>query len=112
MNGKRNRQWGHKFEQDIARWWRTLGFGCVTSRAESKSLDDAGIDLVLDAPFDCQLKATEKLGSAHTILAKMKPRKGRYKALFHKRKRQGVTVTLSLEDFGEIISKLKKDGIF
>ena len=111
MSGKRSRVKGHAFERDMAKWWRDLGFNCVTSRAESKRLDAAGIDLVLDAPFDVQCKANEKLGPPHKVLGEIEDRPGRYRVLFHKLNRSGVCVSMTLEDFGELIQMLKTEGI-
>lgn len=46
-NLKRNRARGNDYERKIARELRELGFpGVVTSRAESKSMDDKKIDLI------------------------------------------------------------------
>lgn len=45
--GNRNRSAGIKAEQKIAQELRDLGFdGVVTTRAESKNLDDQGVDLM------------------------------------------------------------------
>lgn len=61
-NLKRNRARGNAYEVQIAKELRDLGFtGVVTSRSESKSIDDRKVDLV-DVEnklfFNPQLKAT------------------------------------------------------
>ena len=61
-NLKRNRARGNAYEVQIAKELRDLGFtGVVTSRSESKSMDDRKVDLV-DVEnklfFNPQLKAT------------------------------------------------------
>lgn len=62
-NLKRNRQRGHDFERKIAQELRDLGFSVVTSRSESKSMDDKKVDLIdteNKLPCNLQLKATIK----------------------------------------------------
>jgi len=57
MNGKRNRTKGHDLERDCASLFRNLGFSFAkTTRAESKTLDDAGVDIA-NIPFLVQCKA-------------------------------------------------------
>jgi Holliday junction resolvase len=61
---------GHKFEQKIAKELRELGFNVVTSRSESKSMDDNKVDLVdKDNKLPCaiQLKATQAIPSYFAI---------------------------------------------
>jgi hypothetical protein len=46
-NGKRNRAAGNKFELDRCKQWQGVGYPqVVTSRSESRSRDDAKIDLM------------------------------------------------------------------
>ena len=63
-NLKRNKARGSDYERVIAQELRDLGFsGVVTSRAESKSMDDKKVDLIdkeEKLPFYPQLKATIK----------------------------------------------------
>lgn len=53
---------GSRYEQQIAKELRDLGFtGCVTARSESKSTDDNKIDIIDKdgkLPFNIQLKKT------------------------------------------------------
>lgn len=102
---------GHTFERAMAKMFREMGWDkCVTSRLESKSKDDAGIDLCNTDPFQVQCKAVEKLGSLHDVLAKM-PQNHNYNIVLHKRNRSGVIVAMTLEDFKEIVEKLIANGI-
>ena len=95
----------------MAKMFRNMGWDrCVTSRLESKSKDDAGIDLCNTDPFQVQCKAVEKLGSLHDVLAKM-PQNQHYNIVLHKRNRSGVIVAMTLEDFKEIVEKLIANGI-
>lgn len=102
---------GSDYERKIAKEFREYGFSnCKTSRFESKMLDDAGVDLTNTGFFNVQLKAVERLGSYHDILTSM-PKDNNYNVIFHKRNRKGETVTMSKEDFYEIMEMLIKTGI-
>ena len=62
-NPKSARRKGHEFERKIAQELRDLGFsGIVTSRSESKSMDDKKVDLIdTEHKLNCllQLKSTQ-----------------------------------------------------
>ena len=56
-SGSYSRKKGHNYERALAIIFRNLGFKyCRTSRAESKLLDDCGVDLT-NLPFLVQAKA-------------------------------------------------------
>lgn len=63
-NLKNNKRRGNLYECKIAKELRDLGYtGIVTSRSESKSMDDMKIDLIdkhNKLPFYCQIKRTIK----------------------------------------------------
>ena len=99
------RQKGKQFELDIIKWFNSRGYNSVSSRSESKRTDDAGVDLCYTKPFNVQCKAVEKLGSVHEIIKGM-PSDTNYNLVFHKKNRKGVMVTMSMEDFGEILDML------
>ncbi len=108
MANSRNK--GHGYERDVAKFFRELGFSCTTSRYSNKQLDNEGkIDLCMDV-FSVQCKAVERLGSPHTELAKIQDFPGKYRLLFHKKKRQGTTVSMGLSDFREILEMLIAHG--
>lgn len=97
---------GNRFELDIRDWFKELGWTrAVSSRSESKSKDDKGIDLCYTEPFEVQCKHVEKLGSIHDILAKM-PKGTHYNLVFHKRNRKGTIVAMTIEDFRELLQML------
>lgn len=92
------RKKGHAFELVIRDVFIDLGYtDCVSSRSESKNLDDKGVDLCYTGPFHAQCKAVENLGSLHKILASMP--KEKLNLVFHKRNRQGTIVAMDLETF-------------
>ena len=97
---------GHKYELDVVKLFKSLGWDCVTSRSESKRTDDAGVDICYTAPFQIQAKAWERAASYHEVLAKMPQKKGTYNLLFHKRNRQGSVVVMKQEDFVELLEML------
>lgn len=84
---------------------------CKTSRNESKSKDDAGIDLCNTDPFYIQAKAVEKLGSVHDILSKMPKHNGIYNLVWHKRNHKGSIVCMTEEDFLKMLDLLIESGI-
>jgi hypothetical protein len=91
---------GNAFEVKFCNRLKAIGFSALTSRNESKRLDDAGVDIVTDAPFFFQLKAVERLEPVHKILAKMP--KDKTRAVVHKRNREGVVVSMFYEDFEKL----------
>ena len=107
MAGKINaRKKGATYELQIRDWFKELGWkDAVSSRSESKNMDDKGVDLCYTAPFAVQAKAVEKLGSIHDILAKM-PNDSNYNLVFHKKNRKGTIVAITIEDFKEILQML------
>jgi hypothetical protein len=97
--GRSARQKGHQYELTVRDYFRELGYkDCVSSRSESKNLDDKGVDLCYTGPFNVQCKAVENLGSLHKIIASM-PDDHKFNVVFHKRNRQGTIVAMDLDSF-------------
>ena len=75
----------------------------VTSRAGSLELDNQGVDILTDAPFNIQAKFVERLSpGAHEILKEMKRRNVNPRnanILAHKRSGKGVIISMDLEAF-------------
>jgi hypothetical protein len=93
------RKKGHGYELLIRDFFKDLGYSdCVSSRSESKNLDDKGVDLVFTGPYWVQCKAVESLGSIHKILDSM-PKEEKLNLVFHKRNRQGTIVAMDIESF-------------
>lgn len=106
------REKGARFECSLADFFRSLGYSeCVTSRSESKRLDDLGVDLCYTDPWQVQAKAVENLGSGHTTLQKMPKTKGKINLLFHKKNYQGTIVSMTQQDFTKILTLLIDNGI-
>lgn len=99
---------GNGYERKIAAEFREIGFDdAVTSRSESKSMDDAGVDLCNTEPFNVQCKAWERAPNYHQVLAEM-PKKG-INVLFHKRNRAGEIVVMKKEDFYWLVGIINMD---
>ncbi len=102
-----SRKKGHKFECDMAEFLRVYGWGAVTCRSESKSLDDAKVDLVDNTPFYFQLKAVESMRTSyHDLLNQIK--EGKVPVILHKRNNKGIVAVMKFEDFANML--LYKEG--
>jgi hypothetical protein len=99
MNARKK---GHGFELATIKRFNELGWECVSSRSESKRLDDAKVDLCYTDPFQVQCKATETAPNMHTLLKQM-PQNNKMNVVFHKRNHKGTTVTMSEEDFFTLV---------
>lgn len=88
-------------------------FGGVVERSGyvNKKLDDAGVDLVGTEPFNIQCKAVESSLNVHRIIERM-PNDTNYNVIFHKRNHMGTVVSMSAEDFMELVGMLKSAGVF
>lgn len=120
-SGKYSRNKGHRYEQIIAKELRELGFpGVVTSRSESKKMDDMKVDIIdLDKrlPFNAQLKCTSNTPSFFKIQSQC-PLKDKPFVLFWNSQKvkegninmssEGELVMIPKEFFYELIKKYKK----
>ncbi len=109
--GRSARIKGHSFERDICKLLNSKGFIAVTSRSESRRLDDAGGDIVSDFPFHIQAKAVERMSMpVHDLLKSMsKAMPDKPPTVWHKRANKGIVVSLQLNDFIELCkTTLKK----
>lgn len=110
MSGRKSRTKGHTFERKMAEELREFFPDVCTSRAESKRLDDKGVDLAFTNKFNFQCKAVEKLSpSYHDILMSM-PDDDDINIILHKRNRKGIVVSMNFEDFKKILYILKEFG--
>jgi hypothetical protein len=102
---------GHTFERENMHLFRELGYDkCVTSRSESKNLDDLGIDLVYTGIFDVQCKRVEKLNVSKTM-SEMPERDGQVPIVMHKQNRYPALVTIKRDDFMVLLKKMREAGI-
>lgn len=112
MSGAANRRRGHNLEREIARQFREIGYhGAKTTREADPLADPRGQDITGVYPFFPQCKSVQALGSHHRVLGDLEPMSDEIPVLFHKRKRQGTTVTLWADDFLELVEMLKTEGV-
>ena len=109
-SGKSARKKGHSFEREICKLLVARGFVAVTSRSESKRLDDAGCDIFSDFPFYIQAKAVERMSMpVHEMLKTMsKSLPDRPPCVFHKRNNKNTVVSLQLNDFLDLCTIILK----
>lgn len=98
---------GHAYERLICEMIRNFGWEAVTSRSESRRLDDLGVDIVTNLPFNFQLKAVERLSPGYHEILKGMP-KDKTRAIIHKRNNKGSVVVMDLQDFIELHINLKE----
>ena len=110
MGGKTNRTKGHNFERDMRLLMRQFFPECETSRYANRRLDDLKVDLCNTDPFYFQCKNTATAPNMHKLLGEM-PQDTHHNVVLHKRTRKGVTVTMMLEDFVELLKSMKSEGI-
>lgn len=111
--GKRSRRRGHKFECEIAEFFRNHGYSnCVTSRAGDRSEDNRGVDLVNTGEFVVQCKRGKKYCrpiEIYNILSS----NTEIPVLVTKGDHLDALAVVRLEDFGKLLdvllSKLKDD---
>ena len=103
--GRSARIKGHTYEREICALLKGLGYSAVTSRSESKRLDDKGGDIVTDFPFHIQAKAVERMSMpAHDLLKTMAEKlTDKPSVLFHKRNNKGTVISMTLETFLTLI---------
>jgi len=112
----RNRTAGHKFERDVVNYLKDIGFqDAVTSRMESKAMDDAGVDLCNTPGFHIQCKCTSPNPNYHELLKKMPD--DEIRAIFHRKTVKssggkfmvkGEYVTVHLEDFLKMMKRYQR----
>jgi hypothetical protein len=101
---------GKRFELKIAAMWSDKMGGTVErSGYVNKKLDDAGVDLVGTDPFNIQCKAVESSINVHKILDRM-PQDTNMNVVIHKRNHAGTVVSMSVDDFMEIVMMLRHSG--
>lgn len=101
INGKKK---GNAYECAKANELKEFfGADVVTSRSESKNLDDQKVDLVHTDPFYFQLKAVESGINYHKVLGEMKQDPKHLNVIMHKRNRQGEVVAMSKDDFYRLL---------
>lgn len=108
----RNRDKGNGYEREIAKEFRDMGFEAVTSRSESKRLDNAGVDLVTDFPLAPQMKVSVNQPNFHKLLTETEAEIVFYKKQEKVKNRfmsRGEYVVMKKEDFYKILDDNKRN---
>jgi hypothetical protein len=112
------RRIGHNYERKIAKEFRDMGFHrAATSRATSRIMDDAKID-INGVSYNIQCKAVKTglnvfsvLDDMEATIPKLVPEREQFiNIVFHKKDREEVVV-LRKEDWYLIVKKLIENGI-
>jgi len=113
--GKSARTKGHNFERYLVNLLIELGYQAASSRAASRELDNQGVDIYTDAPFNIQAKAVEKLSpGVHDIIKAMNksaPNKKRPNVVAWKRNNKGIVIAMDLEAFLSIALPRRSGGL-
>ena len=103
-----SRDKGHRYETKIAQELRDLGFtGVVTSRSESKSMDDNKVDLIdkdNKLPVKIQLKSTQTIPSYFKIRSESTVDPEEFVILWSKQEKRDVNIV----SVGEVVLIDKK----
>ena len=103
MSGKASRRKGHAYELEIVNMLKDMGYTAVSSRSESKNMDDKGVDIITNFPLHIQAKAWKAAPSYHAVLKGMPTDK--FRAIFHKRPNKGTVVVMEMKDFFDLIAE-------
>ena len=109
---KSQRAKGHRFETKVALQFRLAGYPhAVTTRAESKAMDDALVDITEVGDWRPQCKSTKVAPNMHKLLGEMPQEGDRFgggiNVVLHHRNNEGVTVTMGEKDFFKIVQRLR-----
>lgn len=101
---------GKRFERWCCKWWHSItGREVERTAAVAPQLDNAGIDLIGTGLWVVQCKAVERSMDHHTILDRM-PLDAGINVVLHKRKNRGTVVSMRLDDFAWVVTKLEQHG--
>jgi hypothetical protein len=109
LGALRNRTAGHNFERQVVNDLKARGFvSAVSSRFESRRLDDSGVDICNTSPFDIQCKNMQGNIDYQKYLEAINPPDGHeIKVLLHKKTKkvksrfmpEGIFAIMYYEDF-------------
>lgn len=108
-----NRRRGHNYERTIVNEIKSYGYeGIVTSRSESKNMDDRGVDIFdmnntsTSLPFHVQCKLSTKNIAYDELLGSEKLPKDKPLVIFHKK---AIKAEKNFIPVGEYVVMNKKD---
>ncbi len=98
---------GHAYERRIINELKEIWPDAVSSRSESKRLDDAGVDICYTDPFYFQCKAVERGINLRDVLDHM-PDKDQFNVVLWKQNRKEELAVMSKKDFYKILEAYMK----
>ena len=104
---------GHTYERDIVKELTSRGYEAATARYASRMLDDQGVDIASDYPFRIQCKATVKPPGIHDLLTTTAANAIFWRRIVKQGKqfyKDGEYVTISQEDFLDLVEKARKNN--
>lgn len=110
-SARKSKSKGSNWEYELRDKFKELGFeDCVTSRGESKSLDNSKVDIVSDSlPFYCQAKNTANTPSYFTISEACPLKDKPFVVCWKKSDEQGKAIAMiPIEYFYELLKYIKK----
>lgn len=100
---------GKRFERWCCKWWHQItGRTVERSAAVAPHMDARGVDLIGTGSWLVQCKSIERSVDLHRILDRM-PLNGGVNVVLHKRSKRGTVVSMRLDDFAHILSRLEDD---
>lgn len=109
---RNNRTAGHNYERQIMNELKDFGFSAVTSRNESKTMDDRGVDIISDAPVHIQCKNSQTNQDYPKLLNSELLPTDKPTVVFHKKTKKvgerfmpvGEFIIIKKEDFYKLIN--------
>lgn len=93
---------GNKYELKVIELLKIYGYEAKSSRSCNRELDDLGVDIVTNAPFNIQCKAVERLSPGYHEILKSMP-EDKTPVIFHKRNNKGSVVVMTAKAFGDLL---------
>ena len=97
-----SRQKGVQFEIKIINELKEIGYKAVSSRAESKNMDDKGVDIIDNTEYYFQCKAVEQMKQSYHDILKGMP-KEKVPIVLHKRNNKGTVAVMDWEVFKKLM---------
>jgi Holliday junction resolvase len=101
MASNRNRTAGNNFERKVVNELKELGFeDVVTSRAESRNMDNAGVDIFgKDLPYHIQCKNSKTWQNLHELITSDKLPEDKPLVVFQRKTRKANTRFVTEGDY-------------
>ena len=96
---RNNRSAGHRFERLCVNWCKEHGFEkAVSSRMESRSRDNAKVDICYTEPFNIQCKSMASKLDYEVVLDEMPNEENNFNVIFHRKLKKANKTFKTVED--------------